>query len=129
MSDASWCCTCFCVVLCVSFCTSHFVMVPLNWTYPHCLQHSFFNISSIYIGSVNKVHRVLTQVTAAIKTHTYSTLIGEKNENKCIDPTLTRPHKQTDKIVNLKSRKKENTKHESRLSVNNITGPWRNCLD
>ena len=32
-------------VLCCSvylFCTSHFVMVPLNLTYLHCLQHSFF---------------------------------------------------------------------------------------
>jgi len=30
MYVASWCCTCFCVVLCVNFCTGHFVMVPLN---------------------------------------------------------------------------------------------------
>jgi len=42
MSVASWCSTCFCVVLCVDFCTGHFVMVPLNLTYLHCLQHSFF---------------------------------------------------------------------------------------
>jgi len=44
MSVASWCCTCkcFCVVLCVSSCTGHFVMVPLNLTYIHCLQHSLF---------------------------------------------------------------------------------------
>jgi len=42
MSVASWCCTCFCVVLCVSFCTGHFVMVPLNSTYLHCLQHPLF---------------------------------------------------------------------------------------
>ena len=42
MSVASWCCKCFCVVLCVSFCTCHFVMVPLNMTYLHCLQHSLF---------------------------------------------------------------------------------------
>ena len=42
MLVASWCCTCFCVVLCVSFCTGHFVVVPLNLTYIHCLQHSFF---------------------------------------------------------------------------------------
>ena len=33
---------CVCVVLCASFCTGHFVMVPLNVTYLHCLQHSFF---------------------------------------------------------------------------------------
>jgi len=32
----------FCVVLCVSFCTGHFFMVPLNMTYLHCLQHSLF---------------------------------------------------------------------------------------
>ena len=42
MSVASWCCTCFCVVLCVSFCTGRFVMVPLNLTYLNCLQHSFY---------------------------------------------------------------------------------------
>ena len=32
----------FCVVPCVSFCTGHFVMVPLNITNLHCLQHSLF---------------------------------------------------------------------------------------
>ena len=39
----------FCVVLCVSPCTGHFVMVPLNLTYLHCLQILYLNISSIYI--------------------------------------------------------------------------------
>ena len=29
-----WCSVCFC--------TGHFVMVPINLTCPHCLQHSFF---------------------------------------------------------------------------------------
>ena len=42
MSVASWFCTSFCVILSVSFCSGHFVMVPLNFTYLHCLQHSFF---------------------------------------------------------------------------------------
>jgi len=42
MSVASWCCKSFCVVPCASFCTGHFVMVPLNMTYLHCLQHSLF---------------------------------------------------------------------------------------
>jgi len=42
MYVASWCCTRFCVVLCISFCTGHFVMVPLNLTYLHCLKHSLF---------------------------------------------------------------------------------------
>ena len=42
MSVASWCCKSFCVVPCVSFCTGHFVMVPLNLTYLHCLQHFLF---------------------------------------------------------------------------------------
>ena len=33
----------FCIIVpCVSFCTGHFVMVPLNMTYLHCLQHSLF---------------------------------------------------------------------------------------
>ena len=30
MYVASWCLACFCVVLCVSFCTGNYVMVPLN---------------------------------------------------------------------------------------------------
>jgi len=30
------------VVLCVSFCTGHFVIVTLNLAYLHCLQHSLF---------------------------------------------------------------------------------------
>ena len=31
------------VLLCtVCFCTGHFVMVPINLTCPHCLQHFFF---------------------------------------------------------------------------------------
>ena len=42
MSVASWCCKSFCVVPCASFCTGRFVMVPLNMTYLHCLQHSLF---------------------------------------------------------------------------------------
>jgi len=33
---------CFCVVLCVGFCTGNFVMVPLNLSYLHCLQQAFF---------------------------------------------------------------------------------------
>jgi len=52
MSVASRCCKSFCVVPCVSFCTGHFVMVPLNMTYLHCLQHSLFELSSIYILNV-----------------------------------------------------------------------------
>ena len=31
-----------CVWCSVCFCTGHFVMVPLNLTCPHCLQHFFF---------------------------------------------------------------------------------------
>ena len=32
-----------CVLWCfVCFCTGHFVMVPINLTCPHCLQHFFF---------------------------------------------------------------------------------------
>jgi len=42
MSSASWCSVCFCVVLFYCFCKGHFVTVPLNLTYLHCLQHSLF---------------------------------------------------------------------------------------
>jgi len=36
--------------MCVGFCTGNFAMVPLNFIYLHCLQHSCFeDISSIYI--------------------------------------------------------------------------------
>jgi len=42
MSVASCCCKSVCVVPCVIFCTGHFVMVPLNMTHLHCLQHSLF---------------------------------------------------------------------------------------
>ena len=42
MSVASQCSTCFCVLQCVGFCKGYFVLVPLNLTYLHCLQHSFF---------------------------------------------------------------------------------------
>jgi len=49
ISDIIWnvfiCCALvlfvFCAVLCVCFCTGHFVIVPLNLTRLHCLQHSF----------------------------------------------------------------------------------------
>jgi len=32
----------FCAVLSVCLCTGRFVMVPLNLTCPHCLQHNYF---------------------------------------------------------------------------------------
>ena len=50
MYVASWCSACFCVVLFVGFCTGHFVKVPLNLTYQHCLQHSFFeHLFNLYL--------------------------------------------------------------------------------
>jgi len=40
------------VFLCVSFYTGHFVMVPLNLTYLHCLQHSLFeHLFNLYLIS------------------------------------------------------------------------------
>jgi len=42
MYVACLCSTCFCVVLCVCFVPGRFVMVLLNLTYLHCLQHSLF---------------------------------------------------------------------------------------
>jgi len=41
--------TCSCAVQCVCFCTGLFVMVPLNMTCLHCLQHSFFEHLVNYI--------------------------------------------------------------------------------
>jgi len=49
VSVASWCCTCFCVILCVGFCKGHFVKVPLHLTYLHCYNILSLGISSIYI--------------------------------------------------------------------------------
>jgi len=89
MSVASWCCTCFCVVLCVSFCTVHFVMVPLNLTYLHCLQHSsfehlfnlycyfqYFDLQVLskeeihsYAASVRHNSELLTSLYALFETH------------------------------------------------------------
>jgi len=44
------------VSFCVSFCTGHFVMVPLNLTYLHCLQHSFYeHFFILYCNSSNKL--------------------------------------------------------------------------
>ena len=57
MSVASWCSTCFCVVLCVGFCTGHFVMVPLNLTYLHCIQHSVFEQNFNLYYSFIELHR------------------------------------------------------------------------
>jgi len=60
MFVASWCCKSFCVVPCDSFCTGHFVMVPLNMTYLHCLQHSLFeHLFNLYTESQNGILRVL----------------------------------------------------------------------
>jgi len=45
-------CTCFCVVLWVSFCTGHSVMVPLNLTCLQSLQHSLFeHLFNLYLLS------------------------------------------------------------------------------
>jgi len=48
----SWGSTCFCVILCVFLCTGHFVMVSLNLTCLHCLQHSFFeHLFNLYLDT------------------------------------------------------------------------------
>ena len=68
MSVASQCCPCFCVVLCVSFCTGHFVMLPLNLTYLHCLQRSLFEhlfnlfyerAHQFYIEVIRKLSKII----------------------------------------------------------------------
>ena len=59
MFDVCVCCVLLfwvlCAFLCVCFGTGHFVTVPLNLTYLHCLQHSL-NISSIYFKLDQKVN-------------------------------------------------------------------------
>jgi len=59
MSVASWCSTCFCVVLCVGFCTGHFVMVPLNLNIYIVYNILSFNISLIYIIFINNMDFLL----------------------------------------------------------------------
>ena len=59
MYVASWCCKSVCVVPCVSFCTGHFVMVPLNMTYLQCLQHSLFEHLLIYIEHLFNLYSTL----------------------------------------------------------------------
>jgi len=59
MSVESWCSACFCAVLCVCFCTGYFVIVTLNLTCLHCLQHSYsehhFNLYYLFICFNNKM--------------------------------------------------------------------------
>jgi len=44
------------VSFCIGFCTGHFVMVPLNLTYLHYLQHSLFkHLFNLYYKSVKRV--------------------------------------------------------------------------
>jgi len=41
------------VVICVCLCIGHLVMVPLNFAFLHCLQHSFFeHIFNLYLYMV-----------------------------------------------------------------------------
>jgi len=45
---------CFFVVLRDGFCMGYFVIVPLDLTYLHCLQHSFFeHLFNLYCLFVN----------------------------------------------------------------------------
>jgi len=50
---------CFCVVLCVGFCTGHFVMVPLNLTNLHCWQHHEHLFYLYYIYSSCIVYKLM----------------------------------------------------------------------
>ena len=54
------------VRVCVSFCTGHFVMVPLNMTYLHCLQHSlfehlfnFYYLNTVYLPQLNEFNNII----------------------------------------------------------------------
>jgi len=64
MFVASWCFMCFCVVLYVGLCTSHYVMVPLNLAYLHCLRHPFFkDAMSVSFRSILFTSYILTAAT------------------------------------------------------------------
>jgi len=56
MYVASWCSTRFVVILCVGFCTGHFVMVPLNLTLFRSLQ---FYINHVEV-SCDKIYNFCT---------------------------------------------------------------------
>jgi len=59
----------FCVVQCVSFCTGHFVMVPLNLTYLHCLQHSLFQrIFNLYF-KIQQLEKTRIYKQPLVKVH------------------------------------------------------------
>jgi len=68
MSVASLYTSCF-VMFCV-FCTGHFVMVPINWTCPHCLQHFFFeHIFHLYFPYRYLSNRVIGNCSSKKPTH------------------------------------------------------------
>ena len=63
-------CCFFCAVLCVRYCTGHFVMMPLNLTCLHYLNIFSLNISSIYIETMThfKTSKI-TSLCIEIKTN------------------------------------------------------------
>jgi len=67
MSVVSLCSLLFCAVLCVCFCTGHFVRVSFNLTCLNCWQHFSLNTLSIYI-------RYLYFLYMCMYTHFFKTL-------------------------------------------------------
>ena len=80
MYVSSWCCTCFCVVLFVRLCTGHFIMVPLNLTYLHCLQHYFFDhLFNLYFHLMSYM---IIRITSMIRHATL--LLIENKQYECM---------------------------------------------
>jgi len=63
-----------CCSVCVFLCTGHFVMVPLNLTSLHCLQHSFFEHLYNLYSNVNNI-QCMVPYTCIYTTMIYCTMI------------------------------------------------------
>ena len=62
------CIACFFGVLCACFCMGHFVLVPLNLTCLHCLEHSLFE----YLFNLKYYLRIYSHILyLVIKSTTY----------------------------------------------------------
>jgi len=83
-------CTFLCCSVCDFFCTGHFVMVPLNLTCLHCLQHSFlehfFNLQ--YGKLLYPTHNCCTPCTIVVP---HAQLLYPTH-NCCTPRTIVVPH-------------------------------------
>jgi len=80
--------TCFCVVLCVGFCTGHLVMMPLNLTYLHCLHYFFEHLFILYYVQKLTSEKRYYSLTTLYVIYKYSetSLFGNSLIRKARDP-------------------------------------------